>query len=246
MQKFDENKGITTISVPAAYVAIASAIAALGLLVTLHGLSPEFSPAWRMISEYANGRYAWVLSLMFAAYGLATLALAWAIRSQASTRGGKVGLGFLIASGVGQAAASVFNLNLVTLHDLAGAFGIICLPIGAVLISRSLVTRPGWSAAKRPLLWMAHLTWITVVLFVASFPLMMATFVQAVGSLPSTAPSELPAGVIALVGWTDRLLVLAAWGWVSITAYHAILVSRSERSRAHGAARPVVSTTSVP
>lgn len=246
MQKLDGNRGHTTISVPAAYISIASAVGALGLLLSLHVLSPEYSPAWRMVSEYANGRYAWVLSLMFAAYGLATLALAWAIRSEASTRGGRVGLAFLVASGVGQAAAAVFNLNLATLHDLAGAFGIICLPIGAVLISQSLVNRPGWSAARRSLLWTAHLTWITVVLFVASFPLMMATFVQVVGSLPSTAPSELPAGVIALVGWTDRLLVLAAWGWVSVAAYHAIVVSRSERSRGRGVARTVVSTTSAP
>src|ERR671925_2056063 len=61
------------ISGPAAGLAIAATVAAAILLVTLHLLSPEYSPAWRMVSEYANGHYAWVLSLMFAAWGLSTL-----------------------------------------------------------------------------------------------------------------------------------------------------------------------------
>ncbi|MDQ6877228.1 MAG: hypothetical protein M3082_05930 [Candidatus Dormibacteraeota bacterium] len=46
----------TKISLPAAILAIAGASAALLLLASLHVLSPEFSPSWRMVSEYANGR----------------------------------------------------------------------------------------------------------------------------------------------------------------------------------------------
>ena len=81
------------ISGSAAALAIGTAIAAALLLVALHLLSPEYSPAWRMVSEYANGHYAWVLSLMFAAYGCSTLALAFAIRSQVDTRANRIGLG---------------------------------------------------------------------------------------------------------------------------------------------------------
>jgi hypothetical protein len=46
------------------------------LLVTLHVLSSEFSPSWRMVSEYAFGQYAWVLSLMFLSWGIGSWALA--------------------------------------------------------------------------------------------------------------------------------------------------------------------------
>jgi hypothetical protein len=214
------------ISVPAAALTMAATAAALALLAALHVLSPEFSPAWRMVSEYANGRYPSVLSAMFVGYGLSSLALAFAIRSQLETRGGRIGLAALVASGAGQAAASALDLNQPVLHDLAGVLGIVALPIGAVLISRTLAREPGWSSASRQLRWSADLTWISVVLFVASFPLMMATFVMALGALPSSAPRELPRGVVAVVGWTDRLLVLSAWAWVSVTAWHAIRVQR--------------------
>ena len=223
----DLNGDPRQISAPAAVLAIGATVAALFLLAALHVLSPEYSPAWRMVSEYANGQYAWVLSLMFAAYGLSSLALAFAIRSQLRSRRGKIGLAALVISGIGQGAASVFNLNMATLHDLAGAIGIVALPIGAMLISLALVRTPTWASTRRQLLWAANLTWISVVLFAASFPLMMATFVQVLGALPSAPPQQLPGGVIALVGWTDRLLVVSAWAWVAIVAWHAIRIRRT-------------------
>ena len=40
-----------------ARLALAAAIATLLTLAVLHILSPEFAPAWRMVSEYANGNY---------------------------------------------------------------------------------------------------------------------------------------------------------------------------------------------
>ncbi len=118
------------VSVPAAAIAMAATAAALALLAALHILSPEFSPAWRMVSEYANGRYPSMLSAMFVAYGLSSLALAFAIRSQLKTRSGRIGLAALVVSGAGQAAAAAFDLNQPALHELAGVLGIVALPIG--------------------------------------------------------------------------------------------------------------------
>src|SRR5579864_2014985 len=54
---------------PAAWMAILATSAAIVFLAALHVLSPEFSPSWRMISEYAFGHYAWLLSLMFLSWG---------------------------------------------------------------------------------------------------------------------------------------------------------------------------------
>jgi Protein of unknown function (DUF998) len=169
-----------------------------------------------------------VLSLMFAAYGMSSLALAFAIHSQIKSRGGKIGLAALAIAGMGQMAAAVFDLNQVLLHELAGVLGIVALPFGAVLISRALARTPGWLQAGKQLLWAAHLTWISVILWMASFVLMVATFLYALGgALPSEPPKELPAGVIAVVGWTNRLLVVSAWGWVTIVALHVIRVWRT-------------------
>jgi hypothetical protein len=202
-------------------VAIAASAAALVLLLSLHVLSPEFSPAWRMISEYANGHYGWVLSLMFLAYGSSSLALAFAIRSHLTTRRGRLGVALLTLSGIGQASAAQFDLNQVLVHELAGVLGIVCLPLAALLISPTLAATPPWQAARKSMLLTAHLTWLSVVLWVATFVLMIATFVHALGGLPTSAPDELPPGVIALVGWTNRLVVVSAWAWVAVVAWHA-------------------------
>ena len=234
MDRAASKSATSKISVSTAWVALAASGAALVLLVSLHVLSPEFSPAWRMLSEYANGQYGWVLSLMFVAYGLRSLALGVAIRSQLTTRRGRLGLVLLTLSGIGQASAAQFDLNQAALHDLAGALGILCLPLAAMLISPTLAGTPRWAAARKPLLMTANLTWVSVVLWVGTFALMIATFLQALGGLPTTPPEDLPAGVIALVGWTNRLVVISAWTWVATVAWQAIKLHNNVRTASSG------------
>jgi len=54
---------------------------------------------------------------------------------------------------------------------------------------------------KKPLLWMANLSWISVVLLVATLILMTVQFIHANGGqLPSQAPAALPPGVVELDG----------------------------------------------
>jgi hypothetical protein len=60
-------RSLSEISPLWARLAGVAAVATLVLLALLHLLSPEFSPVARMVSEYANGGYSWVLSLMFIA-----------------------------------------------------------------------------------------------------------------------------------------------------------------------------------
>jgi hypothetical protein len=62
--------------------AILTTGATIVLLVSLHALSPGFSPSWRVISEYAFGHYAWVLSLIFLSRGIGSCTLVIAIWSQ--------------------------------------------------------------------------------------------------------------------------------------------------------------------
>src|SRR5215469_8552459 len=122
----------------AALLAMGAAAAALLLLASLHVLSPEFDPSFRMVSEYALGRDAWVLSLMFLAWGISAWALAIALWSQVNTRAGKVGLWFLVIAGLGEAMASVFDITHDTGHSIAGVLGIVGFPIAALLLSVSL------------------------------------------------------------------------------------------------------------
>jgi hypothetical membrane protein len=190
-------------------IAIGAAGATVVLLGLLHIVSPEFDPSWRMVSEYANGSYGWVLSLMFAAWGVSSLALAYALRPRLKTRSGKIGLILLVVAGVGQLLAAIFDIKH-PLHDLVGNVAIPAFAVAAVLISKNLGDR----LLKR----LAHLTWISVVLLVVSFAVLISTYMQTGADLTATPqPTAIPEGVVALVGWTNRLLVFVYAVWAAAT-----------------------------
>src|SRR5258708_39641994 len=207
-------------------LAIAAAAVALLLLASLHVLSPEFDPSFRMVSEYALGHYGWVLSLMFLAWGISAWALAVALWSQVKTRAGKVGLWFLVIAGLGEAMASVFDITHDPGHSIAGVLGIGGFPIAAMLLSVSLGRTQAWRGAKSLLLWIANLNWLSVVLLVATLVLMTVQFAQVSGGqLPQHAPTHLPAGVLGLDGWADRLIILSNCLWVVVAALQAMKVA---------------------
>jgi hypothetical protein len=170
-----------------------------------------------MVSEYALGGYAWVLSLMFLAWALSCITLFFAIRLQVHTVGGKIGLGSLLLSAVGMSMAAFFDINH-GLHGLATMIGNLPFLIAAVLTSNSLVRNPFWAPARRSLLWMANLPWVSVVLMV------IALFVGL-----SRSGGEFGPGVP--IGWPNRFVVLAYCGWLITTARGAIRWKYSNSGR---------------
>ncbi|HEX6482054.1 MAG TPA: DUF998 domain-containing protein [Ktedonobacteraceae bacterium] len=226
-------RDIPEIEVIGARLSIAAAVTTLLLLVSLHVLSPEFNPSFRMVSEYALGHYGWVLSLMFLTWGISAWALAVALWSQVKTKAGKVGLWFLVIAGLGEALAAVFDITHDTGHSIAGVLGMGGFPIAAVLLSVSLGRLPDWRGARSLLLWMANLNWISVVLLGATLVLMTVQLAQVYGGhLPQHAPASLPAGVPGLDGWADRLIVLSNCLWVFVAARPAMkLAGRKERNK---------------
>lgn len=202
-------------TIAASAAIVATGIAFLSLLI-LHLVSPEFQPSWRMVSEYANGRHGWLLSLMFAGWGLGSVALAVALGPSMTSAVGRVGLVFLVLAGVGEMMAALFDINH-RLHGLAAMIGIPSLPVAAVLLTVAL-GRAGTSSA--PPVWTAHLTWISFVLMGAAMALFMRSLAQAgIDVSAQAAPlATLPAGVLPLVGWANRLLVVAYMVWVVAAA----------------------------
>ena len=218
------------IEVLGALLAMVATLVTLLLLASLHVLSPEFDPSFRMVSEYALGQYGWVLSLMFLTWGISSWALAAAIWSQVKTKAGKVGLWFLVIAGICDAMASGFDITHDTGHSIAGVLGVGGFPIAALLLSISLGRLHAWRGARAPLLWIANLSWISVVLLGATLVLMTVQFTQATGGhLPQHAPTRLPAGVLGLDGWADRLIVLSNCLWVFVAAWQEMkLAGRKE------------------
>jgi Protein of unknown function (DUF998) len=208
-------------------VAIITTAATILLLASLHALSPEFAPSWRMVSEYAFGHYGWVLSLMFLSWGISSWALAVAIWSQVQTKVGRVGLWFLVVAGIGEAMASVFDVTHETGHGIAGLLGVGGFPIAALLLSVGLGRTEAWRGARKKLLWVANLSWISVVLLATTLVLMTIQVSKANGGhLPQHAPKSLPPGVLGLDGWANRLIVFSNCLWVFVAAWQAIKLRR--------------------
>ncbi len=82
------------------------------------------------------------------------------------------------------------------------------------------------------MLWLANLSWGSVVLLVATLAIITMQMIAITGGhLPQHAPKELPLGVLALDGWADRLIVLANCAWVLFVAYQKIAQSRKQTRR---------------
>jgi hypothetical protein len=198
------------ISRRAVLVSLAMSAVSLLSLTSLHVLSPEFDPSRRVVSEYALGRYGWVLSLMFLSWAVGSWALVFGIRSQVRTLGGHIGLVFLLIAGMGEALAAPFDVTWPGLHGLAGLLGVPSLPIAAMLISMSLGRAPAWTSARTWLLLTANLTWMSLALMVAA----MCTLRGPIG------------GVQVPIGWPNRLLVTIYVLWAMSVAWQAIRLRR--------------------
>jgi hypothetical protein len=214
MQKVISTSANPAAPFTAARLSVAAAAAALVFLATLHFLSPEFDPSWRMVSEYALGEYSWVLALMFLTWALSCASLFFAIKPYIQTVAGKIGLIFLIAAAVGMSMAAVFDVSH-NLHGLAAMIGMPSLPIAAMLTSLSLVHNPAWSPARRSLLWTANLTWISLVLMFATVFIGLS---QSGGEF----------GPHILAGWPNRFLIVAYCAWLITAAWRADRVRGQE------------------
>ena len=224
-------KAVTAISRTAALVAIAGAVAFAVLLASLHLIKPELDPSWHFISEYAIGRYGWMMVLAFLSLALGYVGLFVAIRSQLRTITGRIGLALLLVSALGLTIAAIFTTDSITvskdavttegtLHNLGGTLGI-SMPFAAALVGWKLARNPAWSSAKRHLLWA---TGLALVAFVVSFVSLVVMLSQSNGNF----------GPDVFVGWPNRIEIVAYSVWLMVTAWQAIRVHGQRPSTEEG------------
>jgi hypothetical protein len=209
----------------AAYGALGATAVSSAALLVLHGVSPELAPSWRMVSEYANGRVPWLLTVVFVGWAISSFALVAALWPLSASTLGKAGLLFLVLAGVGQTMGALFDINH-RLHGPAAMIGIPSLCVAAVLLTSAMSRHAGIDA---PPTWSAHLPWISFALMLGAFALFVASL-RAAGvdmSAQNGPLAALPAGVSGYVGWANRLLFAATYLWVVLASLSVLKVSAS-------------------
>lgn len=213
----------TTATSRAARLSFVSAAAFLVLLAVLHLIKPGLDPSWRMVSEYEIGRHGWVMQTAFLLLASGCVAMFLAIRSQARTTGGRIGLAFLLLSALGMTTAAVFAADPIVaspdeltthgnLHAVGAFLGIPGFPIAALLVSRSLLRNPVRSPARRSILWTAALNWVGLLALVVT----VAFVLPRSGGFGPDVP----------IGWPNRLFLVANCAWLMAVAWHVIRSGR--------------------
>jgi Protein of unknown function (DUF998) len=127
----------------------------------------------------------------------------------------------LLVSALGLTIAAIFTTDPITvskgaattegsLHNLGGTLGI-AMPFAAALVGWTLSRNPAWSSAKRPLFWA---TGLALVAYVGSF--------VSVGVMVSESGGKF--GPDVLVGWPNRIEIMAYSVWLMVVSWQAIRV----------------------
>jgi hypothetical membrane protein len=205
-----------------ANVSMISGILSLLCLLVLYLVSPEFEPSWRMISEYALGKYKYILTLFFSLWSMSTLLISILLINMVTTNLAILGVILIFISGIGAMMGGLFDLKH-KLHGFSFLLGVPTFPVGALLISYHLIQNENWSTHKTAILLSAHSVWISLVLMAVSMGVMISGFKKAGVSMGPDAepPKAVPKGVIAINGYANRILVFCYILWVLIIAkYH--------------------------
>ena len=161
-----------------AWVGIAGTAFFILAVTALHFLRPDYNPVTRFISEFAVGRYGYVMTIAFFALGLGSLALALGIRGGvAPSRAKSAGSLLLGMWGIGVFLAGIFPTDLQgspattagTIHNTASLISFVVLIAAIFLSSRGFKRDLAWTSYHAPSLVMGFAALVTFVLFFISF-----------------------------------------------------------------------------
>jgi hypothetical protein len=204
----------------AAKLAVASMGLFLLILLSLHLLEPEFDPTWRFISEYALGKYGWLMNLDFFLAALGSLSFMIAAWEETKSATGRIGQVLLGISALGMAIAAMFTTDPITMpagemtesgrmHALGGQLNL--TPLAVLFLTLSIHKHKGWKQVRLPM----HITAILTLLI-------MLAFAVSVGA----ARGEFGPGVYA--GLWGRLLMVGFGLWILIAGYHMLRLQQSK------------------
>ncbi len=204
---------------------IAFGIVSLLALITLHIVSSEFKPNFRMVSEYALGNHKWILTVFFICWGLCCITAAFLLYNIVTTGWAKFGVLLVLITGIGAIMGGLFDVQH-KLHGLSFGIGVPFLPIGALIITYHLIKKAEWQNNSTTLLLSSHSIWISLIFMAVSMFLLFSSLKSAgIAYGPDAKPfTELPNGVIGINGWANRLLVICYLGYPILIAKNVLSI----------------------
>ena len=203
-----------------AKMAIGMAIAYQLLAIAMIALRPDLGVYWHTISEWAIGKYGWIMQCAFVFSGLSYLFLLLAIQPIIGGRPGKLGLALMFTCFAGTVGVGIFvsdpfppdfTIIRTLIHTLCGTLAMLLLPIAALLISRSLVTKNSRFMPLKNILTVT--AFLPLAAFIA-FIIHLNFYVIPLGA--SAAGENVP------IGYPPRLLFLMYHAWLIIAALSVI------------------------
>lgn len=188
------------------------------LLGLLHIIKTDIDPSWRFISEYAIGKYGWLMQLAFLSLAISNVATWLAIRDALTSFWGRVGSVLFLVGTLGLLLAAIFVTDPINappearttsgnLHNIGGGLGLFGF-IGTLIFSRRLLVSPEWKSS-RAAVWIA--TAIVILGFLISFISITVIAAQHDGKFGPDTP----------VGWPNRIGILSGCVWLAIVAWKA-------------------------
>lgn len=207
------SKSVTITQLNAARVSVATGILFVLLLGSLHLLEKEFDPTWRFISEYALGRFGWLMPLAFLALAICLAAIGVAVFPQTRSIVGYLGLAALALAVIGLCIAAAFKTDPITtpmedlspsgkMHVLGASFDY--SPLAFLLLSFSLARVQAWQPNRKRLFITAAISLILTVGFILAIP-QNGVF-----------------GPGVYTGLIGRFLLLSYLAWIGTTALFTI------------------------
>ncbi|HQW95471.1 MAG TPA: DUF998 domain-containing protein [Saprospiraceae bacterium] len=205
-------------------------IISIACLFSLHFVSPEIKPNFRMVSEYALGNHKWLITLFFICWGLCSITSALMLWNMVTSGWSKFGVLLVFITGVGAIMGGLLDVQH-KLHGLSFGIGVPFLPIGSLIVTYHLLKNPEWHNNSFSLLLSSHSIWISL-LFMAGSMFLLLSSLKSAGIVyrPEYPPlAELPESVIGISGWANRLLVLCYISYPVLTAKNALTILKVKK-----------------
>ncbi|HEX3384223.1 MAG TPA: DUF998 domain-containing protein [Mucilaginibacter sp.] len=206
-----------------ARIAIAAIITYQVLLIVLIFLRPDLDPTWHSISEWAIGKYGWLMTAGFLISGISYACLFAAIRKEVRGGVGKTGVALLLICVIGTFGVCIFTTDPIQMlgnpttrgmfHIIFGTTALILFPFAALIIAFNIAKRNAtWAGAKRTL----QLTALIPLLGFLGFVIYTAIYVVPKG------PNAYGPGVN--IGLPPRFAFLTYMVWIIIISSKFISV----------------------